>query len=136
MSSPEIQLRQIYRALSDGDIGSVLSSMDDNIEWHVAEGNPFGDGNRLSNPGEVAQTVFAPVVDVVDGFQISPVQFHDLKGEGILAEVRYQGTRKSDGERFDVQAAHLWHFRNGRAVRFQQYMDTWTWSQVVGNPAN
>jgi ketosteroid isomerase-like protein len=35
-------------------------------------------------------------------------------------------------EKGDVQAAHVWDLRGGKAVRFQQYTDTWQIAQVTG----
>ena len=32
----------------------------------------------------------------------------------------------------DAQVAHVWDFRDGKVVRFQQYTDTWQFAQVTG----
>ena len=42
----------------------------------------------------------------------------------VLAENRYDGTGKVTGRRLNIQAAHVWELRDGKIVRFQQYVDT------------
>jgi len=50
----------------------------------------------------------------------------------VLLEARYRGTAKATEKPLDAQVAHVWRFRNGKAVRFQQYTDTWQFAQVTG----
>src|SRR5438874_27677 len=58
-------------------------------------------------------------------------------GDTVLAEARYPADVKATGKRLDVQVAHVWDFRDGRVVRWQQYTDTWQFAQVTGvTPAN
>jgi hypothetical protein len=46
-------------------------------------------------------------------------------GDTVLTEGRYRGAVKATGTRLDVQMAHVWDVRDGKIVRFQQYVDTW-----------
>jgi hypothetical protein len=36
------------------------------------------------------------------------------------------------GKPLDAEVAHVWDFRDGKVVRFQQYTDTWQFAQVTG----
>ncbi len=42
----------------------------------------------------------------------------------VLSTLRYQGKLKKNGATFDVQVAHLWTLKDGKAIAFQQYVDT------------
>jgi len=45
---------------------------------------------------------------------------------------RYGGTIKaSGGETLDAQFCHVYDFRDGKAVTFQQYTDTTQWARVT-----
>jgi ketosteroid isomerase-like protein len=39
---------------------------------------------------------------------------------------------KQTGKPLDAQVAHIWDFRDGKAVRWQQYSDTWQFAEVMG----
>jgi uncharacterized protein len=39
---------------------------------------------------------------------------------------------KATGKPLDAQVAHIWDFRDGKVVRWQQYTDTWQFAQVTG----
>jgi ketosteroid isomerase-like protein len=39
---------------------------------------------------------------------------------------------KKTGTPIDAQFAHVWHVRDGKVMRFQQYTDTRQWAQAAG----
>ena len=78
----------------------------------------------------VAQGVFQRVVTDVDGFAVVPEQFID-GGDAIVVEGRYKGTWKATRAKVDAQFAHVWHIRDGKIVRFQQYTDTRQWADAT-----
>lgn len=49
-----------------------------------------------------------------------------------LVEARYRATVGSTNRPLDAQVAHIWDFREGKAVRWQQYTDTWQFAEVTG----
>ncbi len=58
-----------------------------------------------------------------DGFTITVHRMVGL-GDTVLMEGRYTGSGKASGRPLDAQVAHVWDFEDGKAVRFQQYVDT------------
>lgn len=52
-------------------------------------------------------------------------------GDTVLVELRYRAKVKATGQDLDVQVAHVWDFRDGKCVRWQQYSDTWQFAQVM-----
>jgi uncharacterized protein len=46
-------------------------------------------------------------------------------GEKVVMLGFYTGVRKATGKRFRAQAAHIWTIVAGKAVKFQQYTDTY-----------
>jgi len=118
----------IYGAFGRGDVPGVLGAFAADIEWYEAEGMPYG---GLHRGGEaVAQNVFGPITDDVDGFAVTPEQ---LMGSGgtVAAVVRYTGTGKATGKTLDLPVVHIWDIRDGKAARFRQFIDTMKFADVV-----
>jgi len=114
----------IYKAFSAGDIPTVLAGMDANIVWNEAEGNDYADGNPYIGPDAVLKGIFERVGAEHEYFKLVDIQLHDMSNNQVLATLRYNGKLKNNGATFDTQVAHLWTLKNGKAVGFQQYVDT------------
>ena len=129
-------VEQMYADFGAGDVPAVLARLDDGIEWYEAEGNPYWKGAPAVGPGQVVEQVLAPIPQDFDGFAIRVGRIVGL-GDTVLVEARYAATGKSTGRTLDAQVAHVWDLRDGKVVRFQQYVDTAQLRQVlgVGEPA-
>lgn len=114
-------LRSLYDAFAVGDVPAVLAVLDANIEWTEAEGFPYAGTYR--GPDAVVQGVFMPLGTEWDGYSVVPSDFVD-GGEKVVALGMYSGTYKATGKAFRAPFAHVWQFRNGKAVSFQQFTDT------------
>ena len=129
MSEESIEFVEgIYGAFARGDVPAVLGAFADDIEWYEAEGMPYG---GLHRGGEaVAQNVFGPITDDVDGFAVTPKEL--IGSGGSVAEVvRYTGTGKATGNALDLPAVHVIDIRDGKVARFRQFIDTVRFAEVV-----
>lgn len=115
--------RAMYEAFARGDVGTVTSYMDPELEWNEAENFIYADGNPYRGPDAVVAGVFARIGSEWDRFAATPHRFHD-GGESIVAEGRYTGVHRASGRAVDAQFAHILTFHNGKLIRFQQYTDT------------
>lgn len=116
-------IRGAYEAFRRGDVTSVLAAFDPKIEWNEAENFPYADGNPYVGHQAVVEGIFTRIGEEWDGFTLAVDQVLDA-GENVVALGRYRGRFKATGTSIDAQFAHVWWFRDGRAVRFQQYADT------------
>lgn len=89
-------VREAYDALGQGDIPAVLGMMDPSIEWHEAEGFPYG--GTYHGPEEVLEGVFVGLALEWDDFVLEPSRYIDA-GETIVALGEYSGTFKATGKR-------------------------------------
>jgi hypothetical protein len=121
----------IYDGLSRGDIAAVIAAMHEQIEWNEAEHFTYWPGAAFIGPQAVLMGVLARIAQDIDGFGID-IRRIVAGGDTVLVEARYKGTVKATGKAIDAQVAHVWDVRDGRAVRFQQYTDTWQFAQVTG----
>ena len=116
-------VRGMYEAFGRGDIPAVIAALDPRVEWWEAENFIYADGNPYVGPQAVLAGVFARIGDEWEGFEVSPEEVLDA-GETVVGRGYYSGTYKRNGERVRAQFAHLFTFRGGKVVKFQQYTDT------------
>jgi ketosteroid isomerase-like protein len=128
MSDNIALVRSLYEAFNRGDAETVLGAFDENIEWYEAEGMPYG-GLHVG-PQAVAEKVFGPVVDDVDGFSVTPDEAYS-DGDEVVMVVTYRGTAKESGNELDNPAVHAWTVRDGKIARFRHFMDTVKYNEVL-----
>jgi ketosteroid isomerase-like protein len=129
MSEQNVEfVKTVYDAFARGDVPAVLGAFAEDIEWFEAEGMPYGGLHR--GPDAVAQNVFGPITEDVEGFAVTP---EELIGSGatVAAVVRYTGTGKATGKALDVPVVHVWDIRDGKLARFRQFIDTVKYAEVV-----
>jgi ketosteroid isomerase-like protein len=121
-------VRDVYEAFARGDVPAVLGAMAADMEWHEAEGMPYG---GVYHGGEaVAQNVFGPITQDVVDFAVTAEEFI-ASGDAVAAVVRYTGTGKATGKKLDLPVVHVWKVRNGKAEQFRQFIDTAKFLEVV-----
>ncbi len=123
--------RQAYDAFNRGDIDTVLSIMDPNIEWQEPDVEGLPDRGTHHGPEAVANNVFGSLVEHWDGFRVEAEEFLDA-GDRVIVLGRFRGTGKATGRTLDAPYAHVWTLRDGRWVNFRDYMDTATFVQALG----
>jgi ketosteroid isomerase-like protein len=113
--------RALYAAFAVGDVPTVLGGMAPDIRWTEAAGGPYGGVSH--GPDAVLANVFMKLGTEWDGFTAVP---HDFVSEGdtVVALGDYSGTFKATGKSFTAPFAHVWTFRDGKVVSFQQHTDT------------
>lgn len=124
-------IKGIYEAFATGDVPGVLGRMSPDIVWHEAENFPYADKNPYRGPQAVAEGVFARCIGEWEGFG---VQMNDLidGGDRVVALGRYVGAYKTTGRKMNPQAVHVWTLKDGKAVAFQQYIDTFDVARATG----
>jgi uncharacterized protein len=129
MSEQNVEfVKGVYGAFARGDVPAVLGAFAEDIEWFEAEGMPYGGVYR--GPEAVAQNVFGPITEDIDGFALVTGEFV-ASGGTVAAVVRYTGTGKASGKPLDVPAVHVWEIRDGKLARFRQFIDTLKYAEVV-----
>jgi uncharacterized protein len=129
MSEQNVEfVKGIYDAFARGDVPAVLGAFADDIEWFEAEGMPYGGLYR--GPEAVAQNVFGPITEDVEGFAVTSEELIG-SGETVAAVVRYTGTGKATGMALDLPVVHVWEIRDGKVARFRQFIDTVKFAEIV-----
>ena len=129
MASPLEIVRRSYDAFARHELDAVLADMDPDIEWFQAQGLPHGGVYR--GVDEVRRNIFDPLDrDWWDEFSADPDEFIDA-GDEVVVLGRYRGVAKGTRKRLDVPFVHVWSFRDGKAWRFRQFLDTAGWREAL-----
>ena len=121
-------VKSLYEAFGRGDVPAVLGAMAADIEWHEAEGMPYGGVHH--GPEEVAQNVFGPQIEDIPDFAVTPEEFI-TSGDTVAVVARYTGTGKATGKALNLQVVHVWDVRDGKIARFRQFADTVKYLEVL-----
>ena len=117
----------VYDGFARRDLPGTLAVLADDIEWHEADGLPWG--GRQHGPAAVAQNVFAPSLELVPDLAVTPEQI--LASDDAIAVVhRYTGTATS-GSRLDLLGVGVWDVRDGKVAAYRQFVDTVKFAEVV-----
>ena len=119
-------VRRSYEAFARDDLDAVVADMADDIVWEQAQGLPHGGVYRGLD--EVRRNVFEPLDrDWWAEFEAVPSEFLEAENDVVVLG-RYRGAAKGTGRRLDVPFVHVWTLRDGKAVRFRQFLDTAGWN--------
>ena len=124
------RVRSIYEAFARGDVPTAMAGMDPGIEWNEAENFIYADGNPYIGPQAVLAGVFARLGSQWSSFAVVPDEILG-SGDSVISLGRYRGTYRTTGARVDAQFVHVFKFRDGKVVKFQQYTDTAQFRDVV-----
>ena len=122
-------VQRSYEAFSRGDLDGATAMMDDAIVWHQAQGLPHG--GIYEGLANVRANIFDPL-DEQWWVDFDAVPSEILTGDDHVVVIgRYTGRAKASGKPLDIPFAHVWKFRDGKAVRFHQFTDTRGWTDAL-----
>jgi ketosteroid isomerase-like protein len=121
-------VRGLYEANARGDAEAFMAGLADEIEWHEAEGMPYGGVHRGREA--IGQNVLGPLLTDIPDFALAAEEFI-ASGDTVAVVVRYTGTGKETGKELDLRVVHVWDVRDGQAIRFRQFADTVKFGEVV-----
>jgi ketosteroid isomerase-like protein len=110
-----------YASFAQGDVPAALAVMADDIEWTEADGFPLA-GTYVGHQA-VVEGVFMRLGEIGDDFAVVPEQLV-ADGDTVVALGNYTWKHKTSGEPAAVKMVHVWTFDDGKAVAFQQHVDT------------
>lgn len=122
----------LYEAFARGDVAAVLGTFAEDIEWHEADGSPYG--GRYVGGEAIVGNVLGPVMNDIPDFAASPERVI-ADGDSVAVIARYTGTGSATGRRIDLPVVHVWTVANGKVVRFEQFVDTLMFRKVVPRDA-
>ncbi|WAL68910.1 nuclear transport factor 2 family protein [Amycolatopsis cynarae] len=107
-----------YEAFAHGDPSAVFELFDEAMEWYTPDELPWG---GAFHGREDVIRFFQELPRHYEELSVQPRRFLDA-GDAVVVEGRYAG--RVNGRDFKVAFAHVWTFREGRAVRGREYLDS------------
>jgi uncharacterized protein len=124
------KIASMYEAFARGDIRAVLGMLAPAVEWNEAENFIYADRNPYLGPNAVLDGVFMRVGTEWDGFSATPEEILSV-GDTVIARGRYRGAYKTTRTQVDAQFVHVFKFKDGKIIQFQQYTDTAQFREAV-----
>ena len=115
-------VRKGYDAFGRGDITTLLTLFDEQIEWISAGPPELITSGRRTGRQAVAQ-VFAAVNDVFEIQRFDPKEFV-VQGDRIVVLGSETARVRATGKVLDMDWAHAFTLRNGLVTSFHEYTDT------------
>ncbi len=110
-----------YASFARGDVPAALGVMADDIHWTEADGFPLA--GTYVGPQAVLEGVFMRLGEIGDEFAVMPEHIV-ADGDTVIALGSYGWKHKTSGEPAAVKMVHVWTMSGGKAVAFQQHVDT------------
>ena len=126
MSQQNVSLVQsLYEAFGRGDIPAILGAMDPDIVWDIPLAPDYPLGGIHREPQGIASEFFSIIPAYYQELAAIPQHMVD-DGDQVIVLAEYRGKGKASGTAFQVPVMHLYTFRDGKWIRFQEYTDTGT----------
>jgi len=117
-------VKDVYDRFSKGDIDGFLALCGDDIEWVV--NGPASLEKCKAFKGRNGVKKFLDIL--TSTWEISSFRPHQFiaNGETIVVLGEETGKDKTSGMSFENRWVHVFDVRNGRVVRFREYLCHWT----------
>jgi ketosteroid isomerase-like protein len=116
-------VQEAYAAFGRGDIGGVLQTLSENIDWFIpgpADVVPFV--GRRRGPREVA-TFFAALASTQTAERFEPLEFI-ASGNRVVVLGTQRWHVLSTGRTYEDDWVHLFTIESGKITTFAEYHDT------------
>jgi uncharacterized protein len=120
---------QIYSAFGKGDMPGVFDTLSPDIVWRLV-GRPVDvpyAGEFRGHAG--TQKFLEGLVGALDILEFGPSEVIDA-GDKIVALGRERCKVKATGRTYETDWVHVFHLKDGKIVRFQEFMDTATMAKA------
>lgn len=121
-ADPVAVVRRAYEAFGRGDLDTLLSTLDSDIEWVTPGPDDLPAAGRRRGQDQVRQ-FFASIDEQYEFQRFEPQRFI-RDGDLVVVLGEDDVTVKATGKRVSEAWAHVFTVRDGKIVRFQEYMDT------------
>ena len=115
-------VQAVYEAFGRGDFAAVLSSLADDIAWHVAGPDYVPTAGTRRGRDHVAQ-LFETAAETWEFEQFEPRGFI-AQGDKVVVLGYARSTAKSTGRTIETDWVHLFTMQAGKVTEFRGFEDT------------
>ena len=124
MSQENIDLiNTIYRHFNNREYDDVVRNFGEDVEWFAADNSPLADRSPYHGIKDIREGVFGRIAAAFNRLDVEIDEIIDA-GDKVIILGYYEGEFAAGTKAPRAQLAHVWTIANGKAVKFQQYVDT------------
>lgn len=121
MSQEDVAVVQsAYEAFRRGTVQAIFALLHPEIELYQSEWVPWG-GKYKGH--EEAGYFFSNLTETIES-RVDPDQFVDDEEGHVVAVGHTRGSVRTTRREFEVPIVHVWTIKEGKALRFEAYIDT------------
>ena len=125
MSQANIELiERIYDAFGKRSYEEVMANFTEDFEWNAADSSPLADRSPYHGVPEIREGVFDRIAAGFERLEVVADEVFAADGGRVVVLGYYHGRFSGGQDDFRTQVAHIWTVKDGKAVKFQQYLDT------------
>jgi ketosteroid isomerase-like protein len=125
MSEENIDLiKRIYAGFNNREYDELVENFGDDFEWFAADNSPLADRSPYHGIKEVREGVFGRIELAFKRLNVEIDEIIEA-GNRVIILGYYEGEYATGGKAPRAQLAHIWTLANGKAIKFQQYVDTY-----------
>ncbi len=114
-------IKSTYEGNTEQNGKNTKAILASDVRWTEAEGFPYA--GTYVGFDEIHINVFSRLATEWLDYKVTIENYYDA-GDSIIAAGYYTGTYKKTGKSFKASVAHIWTLKNGKAIRFIQYVDS------------
>lgn len=117
-------IKTIYALFNDRRYDDIIPHFADDMTWIAADSSPLADESPYHGPAGIRERVFGRIEA---GFEKLTVRIDEIfaADDRVVVLGYYVGRMRGKDTDSETQLAHIWTVRDGKAVKFQQYVDTY-----------
>ena len=117
-------IEKTYESFAARDYEAVMSNFADDFVWIAADNSPLADQSPYHGVPAIRSGVFERIAAGFEKLVVVADEMFEADGGRVVVLGHYHGKFRGAPEEFETQVAHIWTVRDGRIVKFQQYLDT------------
>jgi len=123
MTNLEI-VKSTYEGKTSEENGRALAAhVDDSVQWTEAKGFPYA--GTYVGLEEITKNVFSRLASEWIDYKFTPEDYV-ASDDKVVAFGSYTGINKASGKPFSARVAHIWLLREGKIIKFEQFVDSKT----------
>ena len=115
-------VRRAYENFKGGNIGGILDSVTDDVDWRLPEMKGVGFSGARTGRDSVAG-FFSNLAEEQDSVSFEPREFV-AQGDKVVALGSYRWRVKKNGREYGGDWAHVFTVRDGKIAGFHEFMDS------------
>jgi ketosteroid isomerase-like protein len=114
-------IRATYEGSSEDNGRHLQAALAPDAHWTEAAGFPYA--GTYVGPEQILHGVFRRLATEWEGYT-AKVHTYLADGDRVAAFGVYSGTYRKTGKAMTASFAHLYHLKDGKIVRMEQYVDS------------